>query len=56
VFWSDDASPHQEDTLALLDESLGMFVGWLGSGGDASVERSPHGGGDGAATILNDRT
>jgi AcrR family transcriptional regulator len=29
AFWSRDASPRQEDTLALLDESLAMFVGWL---------------------------
>jgi hypothetical protein len=29
AFWAEDASPHQEDTLALLDQSLQMFVGWL---------------------------
>src|SRR5689334_1105548 len=29
VFWASDSSPRQEDTLALLDESLSMFVGWL---------------------------
>ena len=29
VFWSSDRSPKQEDTLALLDDSLMMFVGWL---------------------------
>ena len=29
TFWSKDASPRQEDTLALLDQSLAMFVGWL---------------------------
>jgi AcrR family transcriptional regulator len=28
-FWSTDASPRQEDTLALLDQSLAMYVGWL---------------------------
>lgn len=28
-FWANDSSPRQEDTLALLDESLSMFVGWL---------------------------
>ena len=33
TFWSDDTSPHQEDTLALLDQSLQMFVGWLGPRG-----------------------
>jgi AcrR family transcriptional regulator len=31
AFWSNDASPRQEDTLALLDQSLAMFVGWLTS-------------------------
>jgi len=29
AFWAQDRSPRQEDTLALLDESLAMFVGWL---------------------------
>jgi hypothetical protein len=29
VFWSQDASPKQEDTLALIDQSLVMFCGWL---------------------------
>jgi hypothetical protein len=29
AYWSSDASPRQEDTLALLDQSLAMFVGWL---------------------------
>jgi AcrR family transcriptional regulator len=29
LFWSHDRSPKQEDTLALLDQSLTMFVGWL---------------------------
>lgn len=29
AFWSQDKSPRQEDTLALLDQSLAMFVGWL---------------------------
>lgn len=29
AFWSQDKSPKQEDTLALLDQSLAMFVGWL---------------------------
>lgn len=31
AFWSQDSSPKQEDTLALLDQSLAMFVGWLNS-------------------------
>ncbi len=29
AFWAADSSPKQEDTLALLDQSLAMFVGWL---------------------------
>jgi AcrR family transcriptional regulator len=29
TFWSSDDSPHQEDTLALLDETIRMFVTWL---------------------------
>jgi hypothetical protein len=31
AFWAGDKSPKQEDTLALLDQSLTMFVGWLRS-------------------------
>jgi AcrR family transcriptional regulator len=31
AFWAADKSPKQEDTLALLDQSLAMFVGWLHS-------------------------
>ena len=30
-FWSADKSPKQEDTLALLDQSITMFVNWLRS-------------------------
>jgi AcrR family transcriptional regulator len=29
AFWAADKSPKQEDTLALLDQSLNMFVAWL---------------------------
>src|SRR5262245_55518218 len=29
AFWAKDPSPRQEDTLALLDQSLAMFTGWL---------------------------
>jgi AcrR family transcriptional regulator len=29
VFWANDKSPRQEETLALLDDSINMFVGWL---------------------------
>jgi AcrR family transcriptional regulator len=37
VFWASDHSTRQEDTLALLDHSLSMFVGWLQREGDGSV-------------------
>ena len=29
AFWANDKSPHQEDTLALLDQSMRMFVNWI---------------------------
>lgn len=29
AFWIKDHSPKQEDTLALLDQSIAMFVNWL---------------------------
>ena len=29
AFWTQDRSPKQQDTLALLDESIEMFVLWL---------------------------
>jgi AcrR family transcriptional regulator len=29
MYWAQDRSPKQENTLALLDESLAMFAGWL---------------------------
>ncbi len=35
TFWSQDESRKQEDTLALLDQSLNMFVGWLRNNGAA---------------------
>ena len=34
-FWAADRSPKQEDTLALLDQSLRMYVAWLRGGGCA---------------------
>jgi len=34
AFWAADKSPKQEDTLALLDESLAMFVAWLRTAAD----------------------
>ena len=37
AFWAGDKSPKQEDTLALLDQSLSMFVAWLGSGQSKTV-------------------
>jgi AcrR family transcriptional regulator len=36
VFWANDNSPRQEDTLALLDQSLKMLVGWLDRQGQAT--------------------
>jgi AcrR family transcriptional regulator len=29
VFWASDSSPKQEDTLALIDDSLNMYVAWM---------------------------
>ena len=41
AFWAADKSPRQEDTLALLDESLQMFAGWLKSqSGEPKKERT----------------
>jgi AcrR family transcriptional regulator len=37
AFWLDDSSPHQEDTLAVLDQALAMFVHSL----KASAKPSP---------------
>jgi AcrR family transcriptional regulator len=41
AFWSNDTSPNQEDTLALLDQSLRLFVGSLAS--NVSREEAGHG-------------
>jgi AcrR family transcriptional regulator len=38
LFWANDRSPKQEDTLALLDQSLAMFNGWLESEGGANAK------------------
>jgi AcrR family transcriptional regulator len=38
MFWSADDSPKQEDTLALLDHSVAMFVGWLRREGDSGTK------------------
>lgn len=35
-FWARDNSPRQEDTLALIDQSFAMFVGWLRSTGQVA--------------------
>jgi len=41
AFWSADKSPKQEETLALLDESLNMFAAWLrGAAGESNDERN----------------
>ncbi|HTL58937.1 MAG TPA: TetR/AcrR family transcriptional regulator [Candidatus Limnocylindrales bacterium] len=39
-FWAGDKSPRQEDTLALLDHSTEMFVGWLRDHTAAPTNRS----------------
>jgi AcrR family transcriptional regulator len=41
AFWLDDASPHQEDTLAVLDQALKMFVRSLGGPADGPPGASP---------------
>jgi AcrR family transcriptional regulator len=38
MFWAADDSPKQEDTLALLDHSVAMFVGWLRREGDSGTK------------------
>jgi AcrR family transcriptional regulator len=38
AFWSNDRSPKQEDTLALLDSSVAMFVGWLHRAGETPAK------------------
>jgi hypothetical protein len=43
TFWSQDASPRQEDTLALLDQSLAMFVGWLASHANSTAPQQKRG-------------
>ena len=42
LFWANDKSPRQEDTLALLDHSLEMFVSWLNSRLDDSLIKLPN--------------
>jgi AcrR family transcriptional regulator len=40
AYWAADRSPHQEDTLALLDQSLKLFIASLGKGGDHDQRKS----------------
>jgi AcrR family transcriptional regulator len=40
LFWAQDKSPRQEDTLALLDHSLEMFAGWLNARPDGPTKYS----------------
>ena len=44
TFWAADASPKQEDTLALLDQSLAMFAGWLAGESDRNTPERKNGG------------
>lgn len=39
LFWANDTSPRQEDTLALLDHSLEMFGSWLADSSKKPQER-----------------
>lgn len=41
AFWASDNSPRQEDTLALLDESLAMFTAWLGDAMKEPLHKNP---------------
>lgn len=45
-YWAADTSPHQEDTLAMLDASLKMFVAWLHAGGGARPDQTSDGKGE----------
>ncbi len=40
AYWAADHSPHQEDTLALLDQSLNLFVAALANGGNRAERKS----------------
>jgi hypothetical protein len=53
AFWAKDSSPRQEDTLALLDQSLSMFACWLTPGAGQESKLSGNSGCDlPAATSL----
>lgn len=43
MFWAQDESSKQEDTLGLLDSSLAMFTVWLQSGKDGLSEKKKGG-------------
>lgn len=38
MFWAQDRSPKQEDTLALLDHSMAMFTGWAKTANTAQTK------------------
>ena len=40
AFWTQDSSPKQEDTLALLDESVQMFAAWIHGQADNGQPKS----------------
>jgi hypothetical protein len=48
TFWGNDPSPNQEDTLALMDQSLAMFVQWWSSVPAPSPSEAP---GEAAKTL-----
>jgi len=41
AYWAADASPNQEDTLALLDQSLKLFIASLDRKGEDNDQRKP---------------
>jgi AcrR family transcriptional regulator len=43
AFWATDRSPRQEDTLALLDQSIAMFSSWLTARTDPDTHRQTGG-------------
>lgn len=43
MFWAQDKSPREEDTLGLLDSSLAMFTGWLQPEKDGPSEKKKGG-------------
>ncbi len=54
TFWAADTSPRQEDTLALLDQSMNMFAAWLCSS-PSPLMGEDRGEGDGQQHKLNER-